>query len=191
MIEQLLISSLWLAVAVGLISYAASYALAFYETALYLGGISSRITLEGQYSLSSNLVKAVEKRRYVDVWLLLRFTAVGVAVWAARWVSLERLHRPEVFSFLLGGLVLIELADCICRLRNISFFRLVRSEKEAKGQITFSRHLVHTLTYAEFYYFAGLFLVIFLVSGSWFVLGGMLSCFLAAQRHRDWTIIRT
>jgi hypothetical protein len=91
----------------------------------------------------------------------------------------------------MGGLVLVHAAASMRRLRNIVLFHHAISAKGLSGKIEYSKRTVHTLSFVELFGFAVLYLLMFLVSGSWFFLGGALVCLVAGNRHRDWTKVYT
>jgi hypothetical protein len=91
----------------------------------------------------------------------------------------------------LGGIVLVEAVDCLDHLRQGVLYAQARSTARVGGTLTLTRRAVLTARYVEHYALAALFGLGFLVSGSWFFLGGGLGCLVAAQRWRDWVIVRT
>ena len=62
----------------------------------------------------------------------------------------------------------------------------VVGKKGLRGRIEYPRWLSLRLSAVEILGFAVLFLVAFLISGSWFFIGGAISCLLTGVKHRDW-----
>jgi hypothetical protein len=60
-----------------------------------------------------------------------------------------------------------------------------------EGRLALSSRVVFSARFVELYALAALYGLGFLVSGSWFFVGGALGCLVAAQRWRDWVILRT
>ena len=191
MIERLIISNPWSALIVGVLAYGVGYYLGLYEAYLYHIGAKSYLVLEGDYELTPALQAAIFKRRWVNGRFLavVFFLTVGIlAMWQ---ITIRQYNRPDVLTFLMGGLVLYEAAAGIQHLRNIVLFYYAPKSANLQGKITYSKRLVHTLSFYEMYGFVALYLIMFLVSATWFYLGGALTCFVAGRRHRDWAMIRT
>ena len=112
-----------------------------------------------------------------------------IAVFAVWVICYQQINRPDLFTFLMGGLVLLEAAAGMRHFRNVIFFHYARQPGTVTGEIEYSRRLVHTQYFFELYGFAALYMLMFLVSGGWFFLGGAVACFVSAQRRRDWTAV--
>lgn len=63
-------------------------------------------------------------------------------------------------------------------------------KEELTGELKVTRRMIMTLAYITYYGFALLFLILFLVTGSWFILGGLIACFIMAQQQRDVALIK-
>src|SRR5512140_3284176 len=127
MLEQLLITQPAAAVAACLAIYIADYFLTVYEARLYQGGAKTHLAFEGRYS-SSNIFHLEDSMlrwwnpRYLWVLAIL---VVGVGV---TWYLLVRRYAlPEVFAFLLGGLLLMEAAVVIRQIRRIILFNYIKN----------------------------------------------------------------
>lgn len=116
---------------------------------------------------------------------------VAAAILIAWEISVRQYDRPDIFSFLMGGLLLLEAAVALQRFRHIVLFRYARRAEGIRGKIEYSRRLALSLSFFDLYGFVALYVFIFLVSSSWFFLGGALTCFVASRRLRDWVMIRT
>lgn len=190
MIERLLIGNVWFALTAGVVFYAVGYYLYIYETYLYHAGAKNYVVFQGSYELTPALQESVVKRRFVNVRLLAILLVLSVAILAAWAIIVQRFDRPDIFSFLMGGLLLLEAAVGMRRFRNVVFFRHAQNAGELRGKIEYSRRFVLTQSFFELYGFVALYVLMFLVSSSWFFLGGALTCFVASRRLRDWVMVR-
>jgi len=188
LIENLLITNVWFAIALGALVFAAGYGLALYEIYLYHAGAKNILVFEGRYDLEPALLARLARRRWVNVRLVAAVVILSAAIFA---VWREQYNRPDVFSFLIGGLVLLEAAADLRRFRNIVLFQQARRADGLQGKIEYSKRLSYTLPYVETLSFAALYALIFLVSSSWFFLGGAITCIVAGRRLRDWVMVFT
>jgi len=90
---------------------------------------------------------------------------------------------PPMYSFLLGGLILVELAIHMRHFRNLVLFRAIVGSDAVRGRIEYPRRLMLRMSSLESLAFSGLFAVVFLFTGSWFVLGGAVMCLSLAFKH--------
>ena len=85
-----------------------------------------------------------------------------------------------LFALLLGALILPEGAIHVRHLRNLFLFHSASKPGILKGRIEYSHQLMLKLSAVELVGFAALFLLVYCLSGSWFVLGGVAECLLIA-----------
>jgi len=191
MIESALIANPWYAAALVATVYILGYVIALYSARLYEAGAKTRIIYRDGYPLA---------REYADTWqrgrpVSARFVALVVLVVAASplvgQVATERFAQPGLFMAVVGGLVLVEAAETLEHLRNIALFRQVLGGVSVGGRLELGRRAVLTMRYVQWYTLAIIFFGLALLAGSWFCAGGALGCVVAAQRLRDWVIMRT
>ena len=191
MIETALTANPWYAAALVGVVYVAGYIVALYAARLYDSGAKALIVYREGYPGA---------REYADTWkrgrpASARFGAVLLVVVAAMpivgQIAVMNLGRPELFLAIAGGLVLVEAAESLEHLRNIALFRQALGGVSVSGQIELGRRAVLTMRYVQWYTLALIFFGIALLAGSWFCVGGALGCVVAAQRLRDWVIMRT
>jgi len=190
-IEKLVIGNVWFALVIGTIVFAAGFYLYFYAARLYHAGAKNTIVLEGSYELMPMFQDIIAGRRLVNAKLAAALLVAPIAIAIVWEVCVRQYARPDIFAFLMGGLLLIEIAVGMRHLRNIVFFRHAQRAEGFRGKIEYSRRLIATQAFVELYSFAALYVLMFLVSGSWFFLGGALTCFVAGRRYRDWTKVFT
>lgn len=186
--EELFTGSIWfslvLAVALAVIDAALSLAERYY----YHSGAKYRIKVEDEYPLdkpyhAARGVRQFFNRRYV---LFVLGTALGVP--AAWWIFTRANPRPDVFVAAMGGLLLLETAECVRLARVVTLYRLALRGEGFDGQVSVPRWLPINLMVVDLYGFALLYLLIYLLTGSLFFLGGAGSCFVRAHAARDGSI---
>jgi hypothetical protein len=183
-----MVASPWPGTALAVASYVLSYCLGLRAARLYRAGAQAHLIYPHGYPFQREYEATRARGRLVSP----RFVGI-VAVLAAAlplaWLgAVRQLGQPELFAALVGGVVLMEAADCLEHLRNgVLYLHAGRAE----GQLTLSSRAVFSARYAELYALAAVYGLGFVVSGSWFFAGGALGCLVAAQRWRDWVILRT
>ena len=191
MLETALIANPWYAAALVGAAYILGYIIALYAARLYDRGAKAWIVYPEGYPGG---------REYADTWkrgrpASPRFIAVLLVVVVATplvgQLAQERFSRPELFMAVVGGLVLVEAAESLEHLRNIALFRQALGGASVRGKIELGRRAVLTMRYVQWYTLALIFFGIALLTGSWFCAGGALGCVVAAQRLRDWVIMKT
>ena len=80
-------------------------------------------------------------------------------------------------------MILLELAIHMRHVRNVVLFRALVGSEGVRGRIEYPRRLMLRMSSIEGLAFSGLFAVIFLFTGSWFVLGGAFTCLSLAAKH--------
>ena len=83
---------------------------------------------------------------------------------------MRQLNRPDIFLFMLGGLVLYLLADGLIEFRRVMLFRSAQRGEGIRGQVIFSQRQVWMQNILELNGFVVLYLFIFLIGGGWFFL---------------------
>ena len=94
----------------------------------------------------------------------------------AAWVELHPLH-----SGVLGAMVLIRLTVHVRHLRN--WFLFSRGIQVIDGRLVYPRRFLLMSSAFELLLFAGLYLSLFMLTGSVFVLGGSLGCGILSIKH--------
>lgn len=139
---------------------------------------------EGSFELTPAFQDDVDRLRYVSPRFLraLLVSCVGIViVW---WLSVQFVNLPAMYSFLVGALVLREAAIHVRHARNVASFKQVKSGDGLKGKLEYSRWFILKTSAVELFSFAALFLFLFLVTGSWFCLGGAVACGVTGRQHQ-------
>jgi uncharacterized membrane protein (UPF0182 family) len=189
-LERLLVNNPGLAVVLGVSIFVIEHYLSIYEVYLYHAGAKDFVVYNGVYRLTSEAEAVVQRRRIIGVKFAVTLAILVAGILAAWWISVQQFERPDVFLILMGGLVLVQAAEIIREYRQIMFFREARQHGGLTGRVEYSRRLVLMQWVFDMYGFVILYAVLFLISSSWFILGGALACFVNSRRLRDWTVIK-
>lgn len=190
MAEKIFLDQVGLTTLLGAIFFVFDAFLTFQASYLYHAGAKDHIVYEGLYDPPEVYGKPAQQRLLSPIFLLkLGFLCLMLI---GGWIVLvRRLNRPEVFLFLLGGLFLYQLAVILIGFRRVMLFRSAARSEGIRGQVVYSQRQVWMQTILELYGFVVLYLLVFLVAGGWFFLGGVLTCFISSRRQRDWVLVKT
>ncbi len=191
MIEELLIDQVWIAITLSLVIHVIDHYLALYEAYLYHNHANTYMVFDGIYDGYEKLTEPGNRKWAPSVSFITVLVVVSLGIYVGWYTLVKQYSRPDVYSLVLGGLILFRVARSLIHFRTISLFRFTQAPGEIKGKIEYSKRLTSTLSYVDFYGFTILYLLLFIIQGGWFLVGGILTCFIAARRHRDWVMVKT
>ena len=90
---------------------------------------------------------------------------------------------PQLFAFVWGTFVWIQIANHFRHIRNLMVFHYARTSTVVSGQIQYQPWLSLRLSALDMFSFVILFLILFLFWGSFFILGGAIGCLSLALRY--------
>ena len=170
----------WIGLAVWIALYISDYSLTLTCARLYQAGASRKFGFEGSYEITPIFQKDIDSLRRISP----RFVTILVVtslVLALTWLALGTVF-PELPVFLLGMLVSVQLSIHMRHFRNLHLFRAATRD-EVQGRIAYPRAVMLRISSYEMIAFAGMFLVLYAFTLSWFVLGGVLGCLSVASKH--------
>lgn len=170
--------------------FALEHYMAVFEAYLYQSGLKDYVVYDGLYRLTPEYQAVIARRRVISGRLLAILSVLAAGIYVAWWGLTQQLDRPDVFLLLMGGLLLNELAEISRQYRQIMFFREVRRRGGLQGRSQLTRQLGVMRHVFDLYAFVMLYLVLFMLTGSWFLLGGAVACFVSSRRLRDWAVIK-
>jgi hypothetical protein len=180
---DLFLVSMWPGLFVWVALYTSDFLLTMEGARMYRAGVNSTIVFEGSYELTPYYQDDVDSLRLFSPRFLAAL-AIGVVLVGAIWqLSIGVLAYPPAFLIGFGGLVLLELTIHIRHLRNLFLFRAVLRGTNVTGRIEYARPLTLRLSAIELFSFSGLFVVLALMTQSWFVLGGAITCASTGWNH--------
>src|SRR5260221_9653289 len=178
-----MITNPWFALAAWLVSYAADYYLTVYSAGLYRQHAQAHITFQGSFELTPYYQSDIDALRRVSPRFILAVMWSVLLLEVIWYLSVVVLKVPELFEFLLGGLVLREAAILLRHLRNVVLFRAVRGGQGMQGQLQYARWLTLRQSAAELLGFGALFGLLALALASWFLAGGAFACLVTGAQH--------
>jgi hypothetical protein len=186
LLGNLLVENIWFALAVWAGLYLSDYFLTIWSARLYKSDAEQHVVLKGSLEITPYFQEDVNALKPMSVRFVraLIFSVLTISlawVLAVRWIGI-----PQAFSVLMGALILLEATAHIRHIRNIVFLRTLADMHSLKGRIEYPRWLSLKLSSVEVLGFAALFLVVFLITGNWFFVGGIASCLLTGLKHLDW-----
>lgn len=182
MLEELLLNNIWLDLLIWIVLYLSDYQLTIVSARLHQAVLKDHLPLEGSFELTPFYERDVNVLRRVSPRLL-AMLALQCLVLLLYWtLTTVWSYYPAPFLLLLGAFFLLEVVVHIRHVRNLVTFRYAR-RGGLEGRLERARWFVLRLSALELVGYAALFLLIFLLTGSWFVLGGTVSCLVTAAKH--------
>jgi hypothetical protein len=180
--EHFLYDHVWLAVLIWVALYTSDYYLTICGARLYQSIGKAHIGHKGSYELTPMFQKDVDALRAMSPRHILFL--VVYSVWLLMlWAGAKWLGTPQIFSFAIGCLFLIEIVVHIRHLENLHLYGLFKIPGAISGKIEYSRLLTLRRSAWSLFSFGILFLILALVSSPWFFLGGTLSCIGTGWSH--------
>lgn len=185
-LELTLIEHWWLGPLATVVVFASDYYLTIRSARLYHAGGKDYMEVEGSYELNPTYEADIDSLRLLSPRLFLNLaltTAFLVAVWllSVRW---ESLLPVEGYFFALGSFVCLQGPIHVRHTHNLVLFRHAISGQGVTGSVRFDRWLSLEISAAGMWMAAAFFLIWFLLTGSWFLLGGAMSCTVVGIRQR-------
>ena len=177
---------LWPVLTVWSLLYVSDHTLTIWCARLYRVAAREKIVYEGSFELNPVFQREVDALQWISLRFLLALVLTNVLL-AALWL-LNAQSSTELYSFLLGALISVQLAIHVRHLRNLFLFQAMRNADMVRGRIEYSRPVILRLSAVEFLAFSGLYAFLFLFTRSWFVMGGVFACLLLAGKH--WWLAR-
>lgn len=171
----------WAGISLWGLLYISDYALTITCARLY--GRQETIVFEGSYEITPFFQRDINSLRVVSPRFVFALILTLGAL-AFLWKLSESSPAPELWQFVLGALVGAQLAVHMRHLRNLILLRSINHNESVRGRIEYSRPVILRASSWECFAFSGFYLILFAFTGSWFILGGAVSCFLLGVKHR-------
>ena len=171
----------WPGMAIWGLLYISDYALTITCARLY--GRQETVVFEGSYEITPFFQRDINSLRVVSprfvFALLLTLGFLGFL-----WLLNESSPAPELWQLALGALIGVQLAVHMRHFRNLILFRAINHADWVHGRIEYGRMGMLRASSWEALAFSGFYLMLFAFTGSWFILGGVVTCFLLGVKHR-------
>jgi hypothetical protein len=181
-LPELFLDRLWPGLVIWTVLYISDYSLTIACARLYQAGARDKIAFEGSYEITPYYQRDINSLRRVSPRFLAALILSLVLLSVVWWLGMES-PWPPMYSFMLGAMVLVELAIHMRHVRNLLLFRALVGSDAVRGRIEYPRRLMLRMSSLELLAFSGLFGVLFLFTGSWFILGGALACLSLGAQH--------
>lgn len=166
--------------------YISDHTLTIWCARLYRVSAREKIVYEGSFELNPVFQRKVDALQWVSLRFVLALVATNLLL-AAVWLT-DAQSSNELYSFVLGAFILVQLGIHLRHARTLFLFHAMRRADIVRGRIEYSRPLILRLSAVEFLALAGLYAVLFFFTRSWFVMGGVFACLLLAGKH--WWLAR-
>jgi hypothetical protein len=179
--EYWLAASPWPGIILWMILYISDYYLTLYCARGFRE--IGRFHFEGSYELTPQYQKDIDALKPVSklhIFLLFGYSAVLYGLW---WAMSALAFVKGVYTLYLGMFLLLEVAVHFRHFRNVFLVREIRKNGGVDGDITYQKWFSYKLSAFELYCFAGLFLLVAIVTFSLFFFGGAIICAGIGFRH--------
>jgi hypothetical protein len=139
------------------------------------------IVFEGSYEITPFYQADVNALRSLSPRFLIALLAIGGYLLVVHWLAGVDVIFGYLYAGALGALVLLQMTVHVRHLRNWFLFK--NGMAAVQGRLIYARTLVLRMSAFELLLFAGVYLVLFAMTPSVFVLGGALACGVLAASH--------
>lgn len=183
MIQHSLILPIWIIILIWIILYIGDYYLTIYTARKITTEMAQHLEFERSFELNPFYEGDVNQlRRISPRFFLMLFLTSGFLLLA--WWITGLIQLPALFDFLAGELILLELTVQLRHLRNLALIRSYRPGALV-GHLRYAYWFGLRLSAWEMFSSSVFFLVLALLTGSWFFAGGVLGSLMMGYKH--WT----
>lgn len=179
--EYFLATSPWYGVILWVILYTSDYYLTLYSARGFRE--AGHFQFEGSFELTPQYQKEIDNLRPVSklhITLLIVYSMFIVFAW---WLTRYFVYFDHAYLFYLGMFLLLEVAVHLRHLRNIMMIREVRKNGGMEGQVSYRKWFSYRVSANELYLHATFFLMVALLTYSFFFLGGAVMCYGTGFKH--------
>lgn len=181
-----LTGSWWAPIMVWSAVYISDYAFSVYNARLYRSGAYNYYEFEGSLELTPQFQDDIDNLRWVSPRFIRAFLLSNIMVVGVWWLTIEWSEWPQVFRFVLGGMLLLEAVVHLRHLRLFVLFKQLATGQGVEGKIRQTQWIGYQASGWEFIAFAGLWLLLGIISSSWFILGGAFMNAITGIQHLRW-----
>jgi hypothetical protein len=179
--EYWLATSPWPGVVLWIILYTSDYYLTIYNARGFRE--IGRFHFEGSYELTPQYQNDIDALKPVSRLHLVLLVVYSLAILGLWWLFTILPYVGGFYTLYLGMFLLLEVAVHFRHLRNLFLVQEIRSNGGVEGEITYRRWFSYKLSAFEIYLFAGLYLLVAVLTFSPFFLGGAIICAGMGFRH--------
>jgi hypothetical protein len=161
--------------------YISDYALTITCARLYRA--QDKYVVEGSVEITPMFQTDVDTLRRFSPRFAIALSLSLLLLWVV-WFQTSRPHElPEAYEFVLGAMILLELAVHMRHMRNWFLFSRVILADRVRGRLEWPRAPMLRAAAFELWMFGLFYTIIFFVTRSWFILGGAVACAMTASSH--------
>jgi hypothetical protein len=179
-VHELFFQHAWIGIPVWALLYISDYTLTLICARMYQNGVRDKIAFEGSYELTPYFQRDIDSLRVISPKFVAALVTTSILLVIVRWLA--QLSTPALFLFPLGAVICSQLCIHTRHFRNFFLFKAASTD-DVRGRIEYSRPLSLRASSVEMLSFSGLFLILYIFTGSWFILGGVLSLLSIAAKH--------
>jgi hypothetical protein len=181
-----LVGSWWVPILVWSLIYISDYTFSIYNARLYHKGADRHYEFEGSLELTPQFQDDIDNLRWFSPRFIRALLLSDIMLGAVWWLTTMWSDWPEVFQFVLGGMLLLEAVVHLRHLRVLVLFNQLANGQGVDGKIYQTRRFGYQGSGWEFITFAGLWLLLGLITKSWFILGGSFLTTITGVQHLRW-----
>jgi hypothetical protein len=180
-VSYLFRDSPWPGMFIWAVLYVSDYSFTIVCAGLYRR--QGKVEHEGSFELNPIFQADINALRRISPRFITLLIVSEAALWFV-WSYTSRPHElPEAYQFLFGAMVCVELALHIRHVRNYYSFTRVLASSSVRGHMAYSRVLILRASASELLTFSGFFAILFMITTSWFLLGGAVGCAYEGLSH--------
>ncbi len=176
-----LLPQIWFTLLIWSILYTSDYYLTIYTSQKITVGMAQHLEFERSFELNPLYEGDVNQLRWVSPRFFLMWLVTSVFLLLAWWMT-RLIQLPELFNFLAGELILLELAIQLRHLRNLA---LIKSYQPGAltGHLRYAYWFGLRLSAWEMFSMSVFYLILAILLGSWFFGGGSVGCLMLGFKH--------
>ena len=161
--------------------FVSDYALTIAGARMYRA--QDKIVFEGSVEITPLYQADVDALRRLSPRFLSVLFLIAALIWFMWQVTALAASWLDAFPFFLGMFIGVQLAVHVRHLRNWFLYRHALGVDGVRGRFEYPRQILLRMSALELIAFAGVFCLLFVVTGSWFMFGAAMSCAITAGKH--------
>jgi len=181
-VVEFILGTPWPGLSVWIALFISDYTMTLLCARMYQAGVKEKLVFEGSYEITPYFQKDIDSLRVISPRFLMALVLNCLLMTIVWWCSYDS-EIAQLYSFMLGAVISIQLVVHTRHWRNFFSFRAMLNNDAIRGRLEYSRTILLKLSSTESLVFGGFFLILFIFTGSWFVLGGAVGCVSLGIKH--------
>jgi hypothetical protein len=166
------LSGSWILILVWLGLYFLDNYLTVYVAGLYQRQDPKVIHFEGGYELTPQYKAEIKGLKLFGPRFMRSALITTVSMGFVWFIVDQGWTYPVIYSLAMGAIILLAVVVNLRHIQNIPFFKSIGETEKAKGEIFYPYAMIYRGSAIAFMAHAGFFLLIAILEGSWFFIGG-------------------